>query len=249
LWWCPTGLLSFLPLHAARARGSAAPSVLDRVASSYTPTILALLNARRRPPAMAAAPSSTLIVAIPETPGYAPLPGVTRETAMVRRLLPGAKVLAGPNATARAVSDALDGADLVHLACHGEQDLSSPSDGRLLMYDGVLTVRSLARHHAGQGQLAVLSCCETVRGGVELADEAVTLAAAVQLAGFRSVIGALWAVGDLVAVRFVADVYGWLTKDSTAAGESARGVHLAVCALRDRYAAPWAWASFVHVGP
>ena len=54
LWWCVSGLLSFLPVHAAghhRTRADAAPAtVIDRVISSYTPTIRALTHARRARP-------------------------------------------------------------------------------------------------------------------------------------------------------------------------------------------------------
>jgi hypothetical protein len=37
MWWCPTGLLAFLPLHAALRPGSG-ECALDFVVSSYTPT-------------------------------------------------------------------------------------------------------------------------------------------------------------------------------------------------------------------
>ena len=53
LWWCPTGPLTLLPLHTAghhveAAAGASPPrTVLDRVVSSYTPTLRALLEARR----------------------------------------------------------------------------------------------------------------------------------------------------------------------------------------------------------
>ena len=51
LWWCVSGLLSFLPVHAAghhRTWADAAPAtVIDRVISSYTPTLRALIHARR----------------------------------------------------------------------------------------------------------------------------------------------------------------------------------------------------------
>ena len=51
LWWCPSGLLSFLPLHAAghhATRSDAAPqTVMDRVISSYAPTIRMLMHSRR----------------------------------------------------------------------------------------------------------------------------------------------------------------------------------------------------------
>ena len=57
LWWCVSGLLSFLPVHAAghhHTRADAAPAtVIDRVISSYTPTLRALTHARRPGPATA----------------------------------------------------------------------------------------------------------------------------------------------------------------------------------------------------
>ncbi|MGW7569103.1 CHAT domain-containing protein [Streptomyces tendae] len=43
LWWCPTGAFAGLPLHLAGGDGE---STTDHVVSSYTPGILALLNAR-----------------------------------------------------------------------------------------------------------------------------------------------------------------------------------------------------------
>ena len=80
LWWCVSGLLSFLPVHAAghhRTRADAAPAtVIDRVISSYTPTIRALTHARRPGPATAGgggdrpgAGDRVVAVAMPHTPG------------------------------------------------------------------------------------------------------------------------------------------------------------------------------------
>lgn len=47
VWWIPTGLLSLLPLHAAgRHQSSSYDSVIDRVVSSYSPCITALLQRR-----------------------------------------------------------------------------------------------------------------------------------------------------------------------------------------------------------
>lgn len=71
LWWCPIGLLSHLPLHAA---GRGYQSVLDRVVSSYTPTIRALGYARanRR---QSATQVKTLVVGIPHIPNSKPLLG------------------------------------------------------------------------------------------------------------------------------------------------------------------------------
>src|SRR6185369_12180074 len=53
VWWCPTGLLSLLPLHAAGSYSgdgeNTGSSVLDRVVPSYTATVRALLHARQAP--------------------------------------------------------------------------------------------------------------------------------------------------------------------------------------------------------
>ncbi|MBH5337267.1 CHAT domain-containing protein [Streptomyces pactum] len=51
LWWVPTGPLTVLPLHAAQRRtpsGTVTDAVLDRVVSSYAPSVGALVRARAR---------------------------------------------------------------------------------------------------------------------------------------------------------------------------------------------------------
>ena len=81
VWWSATGPLSMLPLHAAghdrpEPDGSWA-SVLDRVVSSYTPTLGALIRARERPVAAAAAGRRLLVVTMPAAPadsGLRPCP-------------------------------------------------------------------------------------------------------------------------------------------------------------------------------
>ena len=54
IWWCPSGELSLFPLHAAGRHGTRTDpvpqTVLDRVVSSYTPSVRALLHARRPAP-------------------------------------------------------------------------------------------------------------------------------------------------------------------------------------------------------
>ena len=58
VWWAPGGLLSLLPLHAARHhRTGRGRAVMDRVVSSYTPTIRALRHSRQRTRAAASIPA------------------------------------------------------------------------------------------------------------------------------------------------------------------------------------------------
>ena len=99
VWWAPGGLLGLLPIHAAgHHAGSTAPgqvrrTVMDRVVSSYTPTIRALRYARLRE-AVVASPARTLIVAMATTPGISGrLRYVPAEAAMLCASLPGPTLL------------------------------------------------------------------------------------------------------------------------------------------------------------
>ncbi|MET7290570.1 CHAT domain-containing protein [Streptomyces griseoloalbus] len=275
LWWSPGGALASLPLHAAGHHGEApdavpdggavpAPAaavpgprtVLDRVVSSYTPTVAALRYARAR----AAAPrphGPLLAVALPDTPGARPLGGARREVEVLRGLLP-TEVLSEERATFEQVMDALPRHPCVHFACHGVSEPADPSNGRLLVHDHAtrpLTVREISRLELPAARLAVMSACETARGGGELADEAIHITSAFQLAGYPNAVGTLWPVHDAVAVRVTRLLYRELCTEG-ADGEpelddtrTAHALHQAVLRCRAVFAAsPSLWAAHVHAG-
>src|SRR5262249_35901277 len=102
LWWCPTGALTTLPLHAA-GHHHTGDTVLDRVISSYTPTLPPPNPARTR--AESTQPAQILIVAIPNTPGQHRLPGATTEhDLLTAQLAPTARTdLTDTHATRAAV--------------------------------------------------------------------------------------------------------------------------------------------------
>jgi hypothetical protein len=89
----------------------------------------------------------------------------------------------------------------VHLACHGSVNPTDPLRTALHLYDGPLTVAEIAARDLSHAEIAYLSACHTAVGNWELADEAIHLAAALQIAGFRQVIAALWSVSDEHAPR------------------------------------------------
>ncbi|MGK5497872.1 CHAT domain-containing protein [Streptomyces sp. URMC 125] len=253
VWWVPTGPLAFLPLHAAghhRDRG-AGRAVLDRVVSSYAPTVRALARARAGRPA-ARRPVRPLVVALPRTPGARPLPGAAQEAAALAGLLPGARLLTGPEATCGRVVAELPRHTWLHFAGHGEADPVSPSRSALLVHDHAdhpLTVARLAGLELHHAELAYLSACTTARTGPALADEALHLAGGLQLAGFRHVVATLWWVDDTVAARIARRTYRELGAPDPDADRAARAVHTAVRAARERYpATPSLWAGHVHVG-
>ncbi|MCH6165802.1 CHAT domain-containing protein [Pseudonocardia alaniniphila] len=243
VWWSPTGMLNFLPLHAAGHHDGHGRAVLDRVVSSYTPTLRALLHARSRP----AAPDPALLaVALAETPDQQSLPATVSEAgALVRG--PGRAVqLVDADARYDAVLSALADCGWAHFACHAVSDPLSPSDSRLLLYDRSLAVRDISKLRLQDAELAFLSACSTARGSAQLADEAIHIASAFQLAGYRHVVGTLWPVLDATAARLTQGFY-----DRHHRGESpAEALHAVVRELRAAQPlAPSAWAAHIHAGP
>jgi CHAT domain len=103
--------------------------------------------------------------------------------------------------------------------------------------------------------------CETARGGRQLADEAITMATALQLVGFRHTVATLWPVDDADASAVAQKIYGatgprhpGTPPEAPSARRlditMARAVHDAVQQLRAEYPfAPNRWAGVVHLGP
>lgn len=255
LWWCPTGPLTLLPLHTAGyhdERGGTAPrTVLDRVVSSYTPTLRALLEARRSPAGTVPDADRLLVVALEHTPGQPPLDGAADDLDSLARLFPSSHTaLVGPAATRAAVLEELPRHRWVHFACHGDQNLTAPSDGALVLFDGRLTIANLSTG-LFSGEFAGLAACKTAVGGVNLLDEVITLAAALHYTGYRHVVAALWSVHDTTTSAIFAAVYARLGRDGGLSAEhAAAALHRAVLAARERHPnAPRQWAPFTHTGP
>ncbi|WP_285664806.1 CHAT domain-containing protein [Actinorhabdospora filicis] len=256
IWWCPTGPLALLPIHAAgyHPRGDGR-TVLDRAVSSYVPSLRALAYARSRQ--VPDQRPSALLVSIPRTPGLAELPGVTREHRMFTECFGAEAVttLTGVSATREAIIAGLGENAIVHVASHGVQNLTRPSDGGLVPYDwetaGLVRADDLAGTRGGPGGLAFLSACQTAIGGVVSLEESVNVAAAMHYAGWPHVIGTLWTIFDGAAAAIAERFYERVIHDGRAdLSVSAYALHDAVLELRDRNPRDAAyWARFVHFGP
>jgi hypothetical protein len=261
VWWCPVGRLAVLPLHAAgrpAATEGGGHSVLDRVVSSYTTTVRALAYARREAAAQDAGREvRTVIVAEPgggDVPALPFLPAAAEEAEELAGRIPGAELLAHPGRDE--VMAALPAAAVAHFACHGAANWADPGDSRLLLRDhesSPLTVREIVARRLTDARLAYLSACETMITSADLADEAVHITGALQLAGYQNVVGSLWPVHDLVARQLAGEFYRRLTAGWTRPPETERtalALHEAVRVIRDAYAdRPIWWAPYVHLGP
>jgi tetratricopeptide (TPR) repeat protein len=259
IWWCPTGPLSLLPLHAAGyhaaepADDSMPRTILDRAISSYTPTLGALADASRvdTVDVTDTDDGTILFVGLPETPGAPPLPCASHDRDLITGML-GARchILYGDNATTNTVRAELPSRRWAHFSCHGEQNLIAPSKGGLRLWDGTLTVADLSVR-VNKGEFAFLAACQTATGGTTLPNEAISLAAALHYAGYRHVIATLWSVYDLAAAEITRMVYDDLAKSGQLTPErSAQALHSAVRHLRDiNRAKPSWWTPFIHIGP
>ncbi|MFJ4897765.1 CHAT domain-containing protein [Streptomyces sp. NPDC088727] len=255
VWWVPTGSLALLPVHAAGHRGGTR-SLLDRVISSYTPTMRSLATARtaRTAGAVPAQRRVPLAVTMSSTPGAGPLAGAEAEARMVRGLFPGTVRLTDADATRERVLSALPHHAWAHFACHTATDPDVPSRSGLLLHDHqrqLLTVEDVSRLELGSPELAYLSSCDTARTAPRHADEAIHLASAFQLAGYRQVIATLWRVEDEVSSVFAENVYASLAQAvrSGAPVDAAAAVRRATLAVRELCPnLPQFWASYLHVG-
>ena len=70
----------------------------------------------------------------------------------------------------------------------------------LELSDGTLSITRLSAAQYS-GELAFLSACRTAAGGVDLPDEVITLAPALNYTGYRYVVATLWSVAPGVGTR------------------------------------------------
>jgi len=257
LWWCPTGPLTLLPLHTAghhveAVAGESPPrTVLDRVVSSYTPTLRALVEARRpRDDDVVAGSDRLLLVDVPDAPGQVPLDTSAERAALLDAFPDDRRTVLDEHATRETTRTALPEHRWVHFSCHGDQDLKDPSRGGLLLRDATLTIADITegRFH---GDFAGLSACKTAVGGVDLLDEAITLAAALHYTGYRHVVAALWSVDNRTSSEVFTDLYRAIAADGRLTPDLAPAtLHRVVRRLRDRHPEwPHRWTPFAHTGP
>ncbi|KAF8685118.1 TPR-like protein [Rhizoctonia solani] len=249
--WCPTGVLSFLPLHAAGDYGQSGCRVFNYVVSSYTPTLTALLAST--PSTLSSAPR-VLAIGQANTPKHTPLPGTTTELELIKAHTQSKgeySQLIDSQATTAAVLDAMDEHDWVHLACHAHQNVTNATKSGFFLHDGTLDLAAINRRSFRNKGLAFLSACQTATGDDKLPDEAIHLASGMLMAGYPSVIATRWSVKDADA-PFIADrVYGELMKEGKVGnGEAGRALHSAVTALREKVGEEefGRWACYIHIG-
>jgi len=254
IWWCATGPLAFLPIHAAGTYDKSATgfNISDYVVSSYTPTLNSLINAteyhetRRNFQGL-------LAVSQPNTPGQSALPNTTVELDQIQKRVRDFAVhlLEGPVASVESVVKGMEAYSWVHLACHAVQDTAEPTRSALCLYDGRLELSTIITKSFPHADFAFLSACQTATGDEKLSEEAVHLAAGLMLAGYCGVIATMWSIKDKDAPVIVDHVYSDLFNDTEPdSTKAALALHHAVKSLRQQEgdSAFLSWVPFIHVG-
>ncbi|KAJ7939504.1 CHAT domain-containing protein [Mycena leptocephala] len=257
IWWCPTGPLAFLPIHAAGLYGEAhavGSKLSDFLISSYTPSLAALIQGFR-PQSESKGDLQLLAVTQPSANGQNYIPGARKEIQCIQRHASG-KVpiqwLDDRAATIENVQHGMTNSRWVHFACHGVQS-ATPTESALLLAGGSrLTLLNIIQLSLPNADLAFLSACQTATGSRFLQDESVHLAAGMLLAGYRGVIGTMWSIMDHDAPQVASDVYAHLLEasppDPTRAAEA---LHVATRKLREQAGANTSfvrWVPFLHFG-
>ncbi|KAJ7760220.1 TPR-like protein [Mycena maculata] len=256
IWWCPTGPLAFLPIHAAGLYGedqAFGSKLSDFLISSYTPSLTALIQGFR-PQSESKEDLQLLAVTQPSAQGQSYIPGTQDEIKCIKQHAEG-KVpvlwLDEDMATIEKVQRGMKESRWVHFACHGVQSTSPTESALLLAGSSRLTLSNIIELSLPNADLAFLSACQTATGSQELQDESVHLTAGMLLAGYRGVIGTMWSIMDADAPQVASDVYAHLLEasppDPTRAAEA---LHLAVQKLRTQPGRKsfLHWVPFVHFG-
>jgi CHAT domain-containing protein len=242
--------MAILPLHAAGT------PIFENLSSqdpyfipSYTPSLSALITARRHATELYRDPKLLIVGAwgvadVPE------LPDVPRECKIVREQVPSGEDLLGSLANREQLSRYIPDHNWVHFACHGLHDDDEPFESAFMLSDGPFTLRDIITTHPGFAGFAFLSACQTATLSSSAPNEVLHLSAGMQFCGFASVIGTQWPVVD----RTAADVAELFYKDLFHGGNEARltcsadALHTSLMMCKDRGTSVEHLVPFIHVG-
>ncbi|KAF8271698.1 CHAT domain-containing protein [Lactarius quietus] len=257
VWWCPTGAFCSLPLHALGPIPSDDGNDVyfsDMYIPSYTPTLSALIESRK--PGLSSEvfdnlKPSILLVAQPDT-----LPGAWGEIGVIQAAKTPVTTLVSAMATPRTVIAKLRDHRFAHFVCHGLLETGKPFDASLELHSHNLTLLDIVRSQLPDAEFAFLSACHTAELTEDsFEDEGLHLAAAMQYCGFRSVIGAMWAMADTdgtdLSEHFYKAVFSEKASQNRAPHyeRSVRALQIAVKKLRGKRGISLErWVNFVHYG-
>ena len=140
---------------------------------------------------------------------------------------------------------------IIHLACHGILDTTSPLRSALVLSqpdpsieDGLLQTREIYGLALNAG-MVVLSACQSGTGPLEGREGLMTIARPFFFAGARSLVASLWQINDRATVFFMHEFYRYLVQGRSAS-ESLQRAKIRM--LNSGWRHPFFWASFLLQG-
>ncbi|CAE6434461.1 unnamed protein product [Rhizoctonia solani] len=257
--WCPSGPSAiFLPLHAAGdyTRG---PEhwAMTHVVSTYTSTLSSLLRSLERESRTDVHDARMLLISQPASPPHLPLPGVVVERDRILATfdeIKGSGYVTSLHNEAGSVEEVVKQLplhEMLHLACHGVQDMVDPLNSRVLLHDGPLTIREIIKTPLSKAELVYLSACQTATGSISTPDESFSLAGSLLFAGYKGAVATMWSINDQdgcdVATSFYKHI---LQRDGSPVENAAFALHRAVQELLEANPGigPIRWIPFVYFG-
>ncbi|KAG8217993.1 hypothetical protein J3R82DRAFT_6176 [Butyriboletus roseoflavus] len=200
IWWCPIAEFTLLPLHATSPYRKGQQNLANLYISSYTPTLTALIHARRHV-LMHSASNGKLFIGIGQAKamGESELVLVGAKLANIEqridRLTTFTHIEAQESCITR-VAKELRKNEWVHLACHDIPNRNQPFKSMFTLHDGHFTIDRISQCELENPEFAYLSACHTTVGDKDSLDKVMHLASAMQFARFCSMIGTMWVVDD-----------------------------------------------------
>jgi len=151
----------------------------------------------------------------------ASLQGTEREGVYLEALIPGARVLLGPEATERSAKEYLGRYSICHIASHARLDESRPEHSYILLApgegeDGHLRVEEIYGLSLDRSPLITLAACRTAVSVRSEGGELIGISEAFLAAGANAILATLWPVDDAAAEQVIKRFYARLRTESAA---------------------------------
>ena len=263
----PDGMLWELPFGALRTDGRC---LIEKRTISYAPA-LSFLTRRTEKPSADSLPTTLMAVGNPALSApsvdqaapasdwpveqWPPLPATEQQLAELSEIYGKnhSRLLLGEGARESEFKADAQHFDVLHFATHGVLNNRAPLYSYLLFAqtnlgpdeDGFLEARELMQMNL-PARLAVLSACETARGGIHAGEGVIGLSWALFIAGCPTTVVSQWKVDSESNTVLMVDFHRRLHAGASPA-DALRDASLAL-AKNPEYRHPFYWAPFVVVG-
>jgi CHAT domain-containing protein/histone H3/H4 len=236
----PHDVLHSVPLHALHLGESDLRTCTEIAEIFYVPSASLLKYCRSKPPRNQ---GNNLVLGNPKRDDLADIPLTMTEARIVADTL-GCPAFVKEQATKALLFKESEGAEYIHIACHGEFKDDVALSSALLLSDGDFTAREMIDLKL-RSELVVLSACETGISENRSGDELIGFVRALLYAGTQSVILSLWNAYDESTSKLMISLYDKIIHQGL---PKAKALSLAQRDLIKSGFSEAKWAPFILVG-